>query len=125
MAVERIAQIGEPTGWVIATSDAVRAGELWHEGLGFAQSREHQGELPSRQHPDSGQRVTVAQFDEPDPPIALGVRCADLDASFEAAEAAGLTEYWRATSAEGTAFVMCLAEPGVFILLYQLRSTSG
>lgn len=72
--------------------------------------------LPSREHAASGHLVTVA---EPNPPVALAVRCEDIDVSFAAATEVGLSEYWRDTSDSGTQFIMCRAEPGVFILLYQ------
>lgn len=112
-------QIGTPTGWVIATPDAPAARTLWHAALGFSDEHETAGELPSREHAASGQRVTVAEFAEPNPPVALAVRCEDIDASLAAATEAGLSEYWRDTSDSGTQFIMCRAEPGVFILLYQ------
>ena len=111
--------IGTPTGWVIATTNAGAAGALWRDGLGFAESATEAPGLPAWEHPESGQRVTVAEFPAPDPPMALGVRCEDIESSLQAATSAGLTEYWRSTSAEGTQFVMCQGEPGVFVLLYQ------
>lgn len=111
--------MGTPTGWVIATPDAAAADSLWRDALGFDQAHEPAGELPALAHAASAQRVTVAEFPAPDPPLALAVRSDDIDASLAAALDHGLTEYWRDTSAEGTTFIMCRAEPGVFILLYQ------
>jgi|GEM_PF-4620527 len=112
-------RIGTPTGWVVAARDVDRASHLWHGGLGFAEPTTSPAGLPVWEHPDTGQRITVAGFDEPDPAVALGVRCDDLDHSLQSIDRFGLTEYWRDTSADGTRFVMCQGEPGVFLLLYQ------
>lgn len=112
-------RIGTPTGWVIATANAEAADALWRDGLGFAEPTTERPGLPAWEHSETGQRVTVAQFPAPDPPMALGVHCEDIEASLAAATDAGLTEYWRSTSAEGTQFVMCQGEAGVFVLLYR------
>ena len=115
------------TGTVLAVADLAAAMSFWSGVAGLVPAA-HAADASGRaslRDPRTGQVVTLVAIPRPDPPLALALRCDDLETATRLIADSGFVEHWRDTDSRGTQFVMCRDERGAFLLLYQPAADAG